>query len=811
MGSVRVRRLFGRGAVLGLLVTLLVLGGVRAPSAVAVPVGPENAGPLPQCHGAAVADAPSGMLSIDGGDLPPTSAAGVTVHYSFHLSYEMYLESTGALLAWGCAPRTANVTTDASGAFGFLSVLPALDCSGKPVVCLSYGGVYGPSVLAPTSTPVGYSLSVGGGPTVVALTWVWDLASVELTPTATSLTVAPGAPTSIGAEGRMANGTATPLIPTFTWSLNGSGWSFVGAPAGGLATVVATPGAAVGYLEVLASATVSGIELISPPATIALWEQPTVIEQGDLERTTVDAGSTVPVHLIAVGAEGYPYSAVVNPGLGLPAVPAACLVSPSGGGIADVNCTANLTYPAAGIAQPTARLTNGFSSSGWQFPDLTVNPTPELSVAPSSPVGYTSTPLPIDLVAAPGSGAPPYAKACLSLGGDPVKCDTTAGPTWEFWPSFDTPGRYAATGWAIDADGANASVSFVVTIVPPLTLSPIAAVSQNVSVGVPVALSASIGGGDLPIRYWWNASDAGGSVLAGTSSSDGSLEIAFVASSSGSVTVTLTAIDAAGTFVEVDRLLSVAADAAISISAIHRPPATPVGAGSPFDVAWEAIDRSGAPVRDFAATATLDLSRAGVPAFGWINASGIGPLAYLGNGSYAVPSWGWVAGVLNVSITVRAAGILSVSLHGTALPAPPGSLAVAIAPDRAHLLLFDPLVAEAGARTNSTFWHVTDRFGNPAVGALLTVLLRWPGGSRTTLVAAVLGENGSTGAWVNYSAPGPGEGNVTVLDAAGAVLLGPIGIPAVAAPSPINPTTVTLAAAVPIGAIGAAWSGIVQR
>jgi hypothetical protein len=806
-----VRRLVGRAALACLVAGILFSVGLGVPSADrgSPPVLDLKTPPL--CPGAAAADAPNGTLSIEGGRLAPNATAGQTVEYTFHLSYVLYRSASGAVLASGCERTTSNATTGPTGAFAFSSVLPPTDCPPGVGICLSFGGVFGPTKLDADLAPAGYALSVTGGPTDFSLALVDDLSTVVLSPGGATLTVSPGAPSTFTALGRMANGSATPLAPSFSWTLNGSGWSFDGTPSGPSATIVATPGAGLGSLGVQASANASGIDLAPPPATTTLYEQPTAIETAGLDRTTIDVGSTISVHLLAVGAAGYPYSALVDPGLGLPAVVPGCEVTASPGGTANISCAANLTYPNAGIAQPTARLTNGYSSSAWQFPDVTVDPAPELSVDPAAPVGYAGGPVPIELVAAAGSGAPPYARACLEVGPGPATCLATPGPTWEFEPTIVAVGRYDARAWAIDAEGENASASFAVTVVPPLDVSPIDVGAVNASAGVALPLSASISGGELPVRFWWNASDVGGSILAGSSSSDGSLGVEFVPPAAASVTISLTVIDSLGTFEEVDRLITVGAEPAVTIVAVEPPPAGPVVAGMPFAVAWEAVDRSGALVRSFTSTATVDLSRGGLPAAGWVNASGLGPLSPLGNGSFGIPAWGWVGGVLELSITVTGAGILTVGLGGAGLPGVVGPLAVDISPDRAHLRVFDPRVVAGGGRENSTFWQVSDRFGNPAAGALVTIRLRWSSASRTTLVAAIEEPNGSSGVWVNFSAPGPGSANVTVLDSAGDVLLGPLAIPALPLPPSVSPATVTLAAAVPVGALGAAWSGIVQR
>ncbi|MFY9717344.1 MAG: hypothetical protein WAK40_05360, partial [Thermoplasmata archaeon] len=794
---------------------LVILSGLL----VGVPGGPVRpAGGPPAalvvsdaCLGPTVPASPTGVLRIDGGDLAPGAIAGVTVSYRVHLAVLVVNESSSVAVYRGCVRFTANTTTNALGSFDFSRGVPTVNCTAVPGYCAYFSGPYGPATISVPQVPPGYSAGVAGGPVNFSLTLVDELASLRLSPEPPTITLSPGAPTEFAVRAYMANGTPSPLDPTFSWTLNGSGWSFASPPNGAEASVIADPGAGVGTLLITADAVVDGVPIVPAAATATLLEQPTAIESADLDRTTLDVGAIITAHFEGVGAAGYNYTATVDPGLAQPAIPAACKLDTATGGDANVSCTAQLTYPTAGIAQPTARLTNGYSAASWQFPDVTIDPAPELLVAPGTPTGYVGSAVPIEVEVANGTGMAPFSSACLALATQTVDCRSTPGPTWAFDATLSAPGTYPALAWAIDALGNNASTSFEVTIVEALSVAPIEPSGQNASVGTAVALSSAISGGVLPARFWWNASGVDGSIQAGSATTDGPLSATFAPSAPGAVTVSLTVIDALGTFVEIEKLLSVGPEPALTIVAIDPPPAVAVVAGTPFGLAWEAFDRSGVPVRSFGVGATIDLSEAGRPAVGGVSASGIGPLASLGDGAFDLPSGAWEAGVVDLSVTVFEAGTLTVALVGGALPAPVAALTVDIAPDRAHLLLSEPHVANAGSRSNSTFWQVTDPYSNPVPGALLTVQLRWQASSRTTIVAAVAAANGTTGVWVNFTAPSAGAANVTVLDAAGTVLLGPIAIPALPAAPVLAAVTVSLGAAVPIGALGAAWSGIVAR
>lgn len=808
-----VGRRLGRRWPVGLLVVLLaipaVLPSVASPAMPTARVAAVPPGPCGLDLGPA---APTGTATVEGGPLGPDALVGATLVYSFRLVLTISDRASGVVLSQSCVGSSVNTTVLANGTYAFAPVVPPSECPPGSGVCVSFAGPYAPYRLRLSAPPPpGYSTSIGRVANGYAVAFVCDLAAISLAPNGSVRTIAPGAPTAFAAEGWTGNGSVTPLDPEYNWSMEGTGWSFASPPSGPDATVVAYPGAGIGRLEVAASALVENVTLAPPPVTVTLVAQPTDIEAASLGPTTVDVGTPVAVQIDGVGAPGYPYAATIDPGLGLADVTATCTTNSTASWIANVSCGAELTYPEPGLAQPTARLTNGYSTADWLFPEVTVNRAPELYVAPAAPVGYAGLPLAIEVAAASGSGTSPYASACLAVTGRSTICTTAPGPTWQFLPTFPAPGEYAARAWAIDADGSNASLSFSISVVPPLAAGPIGVTTGNLSAGVAISLNVSVAGGELPLRYWWNVSDVSGSVLAGATETDGTLTAAFVAPAPAAVTVSFTVVDALGTLVEVERVMTIGPVTALVVATREPPPSGSVVAGRSFDVAWQAVDRAGRLVQSFGATATLALGGPAAAVGGSVNVSGVGPLAALGGGEYGVPAYAWVGGVLNVSVSVTTAGVLTLALAGSALPSVPPTLEAVIAPDLDHLRLFDPVVARAGDRANATFWHVSDRYGNPAPGAPVTLLLRGDGGSSTTVVAAEpIASNGS-GVWVNYSAPGPGAANLTVLDAAGQRLLGPIAIPPAAAPARVSPATVTLAAAVPIGALGAAWLGIGRR
>ena len=747
----------------------------------------------------------TGSLALDGGALSPSAVGGVAITYGYLVQLVVHLDS-GGLPLYRCVSYSGSATTDAAGDFAFAPAIPATVCvSGPDGYCIDYSGPYGPvSATTAGHPPAGYALSIGQTRTHFDLTFVWELSTLTVTPAGSQFVVPPNDPVTFAATGWMANGSVTPLSPDFAWTLDGVGWSFAGPPLGNSSAVIAVPGASVATLTVEASVVVDGTVLAPPPVTATLVAVATSLEGGELNRTTVDAGASVGAQFNAIGAAGYSYAATIAPGLGLPEVVAECGTSPDEPGTVFVSCATNLSYPEPGVAQPTANLTNGFSSATWFFPNVTIEPPPRLSVSPRDPTGYVGRPLSIDVSAAPGSGAAPYAKACLGVDGAAPTCDSTAGPTWSFSRTFAAAGAFGAIAWAIDADGTNRSVAFPVQIVAPLALGPIGLDGGNASAGEPVGLAVSMAGGELPARFWWNESGVAGPLLSGTVNSDGSLSLTFVPASAGSTEVSLAVSDSLGMVETVDRIVDVGPSPVAFVAPVTVPPAAAVFVGTSVPVAWEAFDRSGTPVRSFGAPAELFLTGSDASAVTlWVNASGTGALTRSAEGGYAIPSSAWVGGVLNLSVTPATAGAFGLELGGSELPGAVAPVPFLATADADHVVLYDPTVESVSARAGATHWLVRDRYGNPAPGAVLTVRSDWGGLSSVALLVAIAASNGTSGVWINYSAPTSTGGTLTVFDAAGAVLLGPIEVPSVPAGS-APAAIVVLLGAIGTGGIGGA-------
>jgi hypothetical protein len=238
--------------------------------------------------------------------------------------------------------------------------------------------------------------------------------------------------------------------------------------------------------------------------------------------------------------------------------------------------------------------------------------------------------------------------------------------------------------------------------------------------------------------------------------------------------------------------ISRGAEAASSLVLVGTVPSEVV-VGAATGLTWEAVDANGSRVASFAAacglTITVDTNGSNAPS--WVNASVSGPLGRAANGTYSIPSTAWRSGELRLFVVVGKAASVTVDLVGSLLPANRAAAGLVILPDLDHLVLYDPEKSTFNIteRWDDTFWHVRDPFGDPVPGAVLTARTLSSSGTTDSLVPVVPLANGSSGAWLNYSFPKNSSGSWEVLDAAGAVLLGPVVF------SPVAPVSSNASAA----------------
>ncbi len=734
------------------------------------------------CTGASLPADYSGTLTVDGGPL----ASSVTAHVNLTATYDQEATVTyvgnGTLVSQNCETATSTWETNESGGFAGAIALPYDTCEPAPgggSWCTVYAAPFAPLSLAPTTLPAGYGLSSAESGSKFALTWVAGLASVSMRPAGPDVAIAPGASRLFDATPRTANGSVSPLLPSFHWSLHGSGFRFASTPVNGSAIVTAPAAGRATELAVNASATVGPNTFFTPVLRLNLTSVATAVVSGRLDRTTVDAGQPVAASVTALGPGGYAYSADFRPGPGLPDRIVPCDTAWAPAGTVTVHCATNVTYSTPGSEVLSVNVTNGYSSANWSSPTLTVRPALALSLRPSVPVGYVGTPIPVELVAANGSGVLPYVRACFDPGIAPVTCSSSAGTAWTFDPTYLGTGNYSGSAWVVDAAGTNRSLSTAVEVVNPLSAGGPITPSASPAAGVRMNLSADVHGGAFPLEVWWNASDLARPIAVEWVGADGRLIVPFVPPLSGTARVEVTIRDALGSEAALNLTLTILPGPVAALLPIPSPPSAPTEVGHPVALGWKAFDSVGELVPTFAASVDLVIERAGgTSAPAWVNLSGFGALSPSPEGSFAVPSTDWSDGSLYVNVTPAVAGALTVLLEGPPLPGngANSSASFLVTPDLTQLRLYSPLVALPGPGTNHTFWYVADRYGDPVPGAYLTLQYLDGGVVRDSFVPVEWSGPNATGAWVNYSFPSGSGGSLRLLDAAGDVLLGPVAL-----------------------------------
>jgi hypothetical protein len=603
-----------------------------------------------------------------------------------------------------------------------------------------------------------------------------DLVGVALAPARPALAWSTGAVVPYLATSVSSLEGPSPDPPSYNWTLTGAGWSVAQTTTGPEVNVTAATGAGAGNLSVVATLeTASGTE-VTAPASATLTAVSTTITNATLARTAVDAQQPLPVLVNGSGAAAYTYLATVAPGLGGSPVTGDCTVTPGDGGAGTIACSVDVTYSAAGSAAPSVTLSNGASSASEALPNVTVASPPIIEFASAELAGYVGDPISVVVTAESGTGLTPYQEACFANGMGRIACAESPGPTWTFLPTYPAPGVYSTRAWAVDASGENVSATAPVVIADPLAVD-LAAPTAPVPDGVATTLEANVSGGLVPARAWWNATDLRAPFAVLPIATDGAIFASFDPPVEGTVVVSVTVVDALGT---VERSsVSVTADVGpvTSLAAATIAPLPSVLAGDPIPLSWQAHDAAGELAPGYASAAELELSAAGTDAPGWVNTSSGTALGSPLAGWFNVPASAWSNGSLNLSVTATVAGTVDADLTVATGGAPSaGTYAVSVRPDVDHLRLFDPWIAQSGARSGATLWHVNDRFGNPAEGAELYVTTSFGSSVVTVATPVTLNADDAAVAWVNFSAPGAASGTVTVRDAAGDLLLPPISV-----------------------------------
>ena len=712
---------------------------------------------------------------------------GTSVPLRFSYFAEVTTNKTdGVVLSTVCSALNGTATPNGSGNFT-LAIDPVQNTTcifpggGEAGTCITTVGPYEAVDVTPLGpVPPGYVPTVVQNGTSFAVDIYSGLASVVLDPGVSPATFSTSAVDELTATPMTGADTPSPLSPVYTWTLSGAGWSFVGKPGGPSANVTAAPDTGIGNLSVVAQVSVQGGTLVTPVASELLLSQATEIGTASMNRTVVDAGEPLGVSIDASGAAGYDYSATIYPGLGVSAIAVPCASAPASAGTVALACTGTVVYPTTGSAPPSVGVSNGASTASWTLPEVTVDPAPSIVMLPGDPVGYVGAALPLEVTAAAGTGTAPYEQACIAAGTAAISCQTTPGPTWTFRPTFPSAGTFTVRGWVLDATGANRSATVDVTVDAPPGVA-FAPTGLSISAGTPLSVHAVLTGGALPAETWWNVSGSSAPIATGSVAADGTIAALFDPALVGYETLTVTAVDRLGTAFAASITFSVGPGVATSVAPSGLPVPPSVPAGTSVGVEWHALDAVGILVPAFASLGTIELALpgSGDAAAGWVNASGYGPLPSSVAGWFTVPAAAWADGALNVSVTARTAGQVHVDLtlaNGFSTADDP--VAVLFGPDLDHLRLSEPATARTDPSASDTLWQVSDRFGNPATGAVVVTTSSFGGRVSEMLSTAFVESGGATGAWVNYTVPGGEGGTVTVTDAAGQALLPTVVVPA---------------------------------
>ena len=812
LGVVTVSSGRGRRRTVGLLVGLglALLASVvpgpfgTAPATAGAPHGGPAPTPAAACAGPSVPSAYVGSLIVQGGGASAPSAAnrGVSVSYE----YELNSTPKGGPSQYYCLNGTASAVTNVYG--GFSVSLPITTSSCNPAGCSLYSGPFGPVTFALSAgAPAGFFVTSAVSGSTVALAMVSALDHVDLAPSS-RVTLSTNAPTAVAATPRAGNGALSPATTSFAWQLAAVGWTLSNASSP-TATIEASVNALPGTLTVWVNGSYAGASVSAPPVTLELAAASTAVTTASVGQTTLDVGTPATFTVIGTGAGGYNYTATVVPGLNAPSVQAPCTGAILEGGRLTLTCSASITYASAGIAAPSATLSNGYSGASASFPQVTVSATLEVSVTPSPLLAYLGSNTTVSVGAGARTGSGPYGPACLWPGDGRVVCVGGAGPSYAIPVRYDYPGAYTARASLADSGGMNLSTTFsaLVFALPGLG---VVAVGGYAQVGSPLALSSALTGGALPVQYWWNSTDrygtTTGTLYEGTAISDGPILFSYTPQTSGDSYVSLTIRDALGTtLTQPARVFAAPGPFAFVDDRADSGNGTAL-AGAAMALSLEAVDISGEPVAT--AAPSFDLTVA-PPAGGtmpvWLNETGA-PVAANGTAApgavrFPIASTRWHTGWLNLSLTFGGSGLWTLA-YPTALAvadAPGGHRSIAVAPDARHLRLSGTASIPAGERSWTANLSVTDRWGDAVPAG--SVVVRSDFGGTTTSVATPIrlwsapGGNASF-VLVTFNAVGAGAGTVTLLDLANETLAGPIAIPAAAAPAVVTPYLGVLAAAV---------------
>lgn len=760
-----------RGSAVGVALVLVLTGLTSGAVAVTPPAGPPvgaAVGPPPSgalCTGPALQPSYVGSLVVDG-NVPRPTVANRTIAVSYYYS-ENYSPTHGTP-SLSCTGDRAEAITDALGGFSLALPIPSNLCNS--LGCSYFFGPFAPGIFSVVNgTPAGYLVSSHVSGSTLSMAYVEALATVTTSP-GSRITLSALAPTTVRAFAQSGNGSATPATVGYAWSISGSGWiaqSGTGTPN---LTIFAESNAGPGELALWVNGTFNGTVVTAPEATLFLAAAPTTIAAGSVVPTSLDVGVSTVFTIAGSGAVGYSYTSSVFPGLGQPNVSAPCEETGISGALVDVTCSVSFVYAAVGTTQPSANLSNGYSTATFQFQPVTVEPALGVSVTPAPFSAYVGSPTSLFVGVLPETGTSPFGPACVYSGNGQTVCDSPSAGPFGFSLAYGSPGVYEGRATVVDRSGANASVGFSATIVEHPVLNGLHELTQQIpQVGENLTVTDQLAGGAFPASYWWNESPSGGTLFAGTLFTAGSLVDTFVPRLAGELIVNLTVIDRLGTSVHDLLVLYVNGTGPTTLDPVGGGGNWTTLAGVPYGLDWVADSPGGIADTAYWTPVVITpllppLGSHSVPV--WINSTR-GPVPPSASGTYTLQQGDWQNGELEFTLDVG--GVVLVEFNFTsAIPITElvhGNRFLKILPDVAHESLSHPEFVEPGARTNHTLWQITDEWGDAVpLGGYVLVETYFAGaipGESRSLIETV---NGTSEVWVNYSAPTSSNGTVLVVN-----------------------------------------------
>ncbi|HKV90820.1 MAG TPA: hypothetical protein VJQ43_06485, partial [Thermoplasmata archaeon] len=627
------------------------------------------------CPGSPLAKIVNGTLGVEGSVLTRPPVANQSVELSYRYETNQSTSFTGWTLH--CLAATARVITNASGGFGVNLTPPGPSCTRG--FCISYRGPFGPETFRVLSSGApGYFLSTRSLGASATLDWVSALQTGGTDPSGFA-TVSVNAPTTLQAVAFDGAGAASSANLSYSWQLSGTGWTLPDGPSNSSSIVVEGGDTGTdGTVTLWVNGSYNGTRLSAPAVPLYLLAAATKVTGGSFVPTAVDVGVPAQVALLGGGAGGYTYTGTLFPGDGRPSESTACTATAQPGGLATLACGFTVVYGSAGTAQPTATLSNGYSTSNWTFPVVVVSDPLGIVVNPDPAAAYTGTPLHLRIAVEGSTGTAPYGPACLLTGDGRFVCDTAPGPTWTLSVQYANSGTYGGTVTVADSSGANRTAPVEIDVAAPPAIPQVDLAFGNVTRGREQTASAVVTGGAFPLSYWWNASDPSSTLATGIVGSDAIPSVSFVAGfGTSNETVTLTVVDALGTVVAHRATFAIRSPLA-GIAVVAPGANGSVDAGTPLAVTVVATDDLGAEIAGVSMAIRLQ-ARTDCGAL-WVNDSA-GPVASV-NGTFAFPAATWSRTGLALAVTASSIGAcdLLVAAPGQALSVP---LRFPVGPDTA--------------------------------------------------------------------------------------------------------------------------------